>query len=331
MFLKRYVAEQMNFRFLASTLVLILSGFLFTKAQTTGASCPDAAQYYAKDSINVITFGASTVEGVKGTNFQTYLINNFTSCYQGKVVNVQNFGIGGETTMQGLLRIDQAIYGKTGFIVILMGANDAIQMEDGKQTLADTEASMRQIIVKSLNQRLAPIICTLQNFDDRGNRKLFRINSHVRLINNLYRKLALEYKIYLCDLNAVLKRDFSLYQDIIHPNARGNRLISFALFDTINKIIAERFLQFTVTQNYPNPFALQTKVDIVMPEADKIELKIYDIQGRVVKNVLNEYMNAGKHVIQMDLSNLPPGIYIYKVSSSSGTYRAVKKLILAAH
>lgn len=318
----------MRFRALALCFALLLCFSLTAIAQITGASCPESAKYFSKDSVNVVTFGASTVEGVNGLNFQSYLTTHFINCYLNKTINIQNYGIGGETTAQGLLRIDNAIVGKTGFMVILMGANDAIQIEAGKLTLAETEANMRILIVKSLNQNLVPIVCTLQNFDDRTNATYRRINVQIRLLNEIYKRLVKEYKIYLADINGAMRRDFSLYQDPIHPNARGNRLISFILFDAINKIIAERFLQFTVSQNYPNPVKNTTSVDIIMPDADKVEFKIYNIQGKLMQTVLNEYLNTGKHTIQLNLEYFPPGVYIYKVSAGAGLYSTTKKMIV---
>lgn len=318
----------MKLRALALAVIIICFTNFCATAQITGASCPESAKYYSKDSINVVTFGASTVAGVNGLDFQTNLTNNFLNCYIGKIVNVQKYGVSGETTGQGLLRIDNAIAGKTGFIVLLIGANDATAIEAGKQKIAETEANMRQLIVKSLNQALIPILCTIQNFDDRTDVRLRRVNTQIRLINEIYRKLAKEYGIYLADLNAAIRRDFSLYQDAVHPNARGYRLIAFIIFDVINKIIEERFLQFTVTQNYPNPARELTSVDIIMPEADKIEFKIYNLQGKVVQTVLNEYLNTGKHTIQLNLTNLAPGIYIYRISSTSGSYASTKKMIV---
>jgi hypothetical protein len=208
-----------------------------------------------------------------------------------------------------------------------MGANDAVAIAAGKLTLAQTEANMRLLIFKSMAQKLIPIICTIQNFDDRKSFLYRRINIQVGLINNIYRKLVKEYGIYLADINAVIRRDFTLYQDFVHPNARGNRLISFVLFDTVNKIIAERFLQFTVSQNYPNPGRGTTSIDIVMPNADKIEFKIYNLQGKVVQKVLHEYLNTGKHTIQLNLSFLNPGVYIYRISSTNGL-SATKKMIV---
>ncbi|WP_231491444.1 SGNH/GDSL hydrolase family protein [Pedobacter sp. Leaf170] len=314
------------------TYALLLFSFfspVFVSAQTnSGVSCPEAAQYYAKDSINIVTFGASTVEGVKGLSFQPLLESNFAKCYAGKVINITNQGIGGQTTRQGLLRIDNAIANRTGFIVLNMGINDALAMARGIGSVAETTDHMRLLISTSLKQKLIPILCTLQFVDDRTNRELIAVNTTIRNINAAYRKLAVEYKIYLADVNAAMRRDFSLYQDPFHPNARGYRLVSYVIFDAINKAIFERFLKFIVTQNYPNPASTQTFIDIVMPESDKINVQIYDMMGRLIKTVVNEYLNTGKHTLEINTIPFTAGIYFFKISSDSGQYNAVKKFIV---
>lgn len=312
-------------------LLLLCFGFVdFASAQnSTRVSCPEAAQFYAKDSINIVTFGASTVEGVGGVGFQAMLLNNFQNCYANKVVDITNHGISGQTTIQGLLRIDNAIKDRTGFIVIDMGINDAISIRDKKQTVANTETNMRVIIETSLRQKLVPILCTLQNVDDRTTANLVPVNTNIRAINTIYKKLAVEYKIYLADVNAAMRRDFSLYQDAFHPNARGYRLVSYVIFDAINKAIFDKFLKFVVTQNYPNPASTQTYIDIVLPETDKINIQIFDLMGRLVKTVVNEYLNTGKHTLEINTTSFVPGIYFFKVSSDSGQYSAAKKFIVA--
>ena len=295
----------------------------------TRVSCPEAAQYYSKDSINIVTFGASTVEGVNGQGFQTMLKNNFLNCYTNKIVDITNHGIGGQTTFQGLLRIDNAISNRTGFIVIDMGINDAVSIARGKGSVAETIANMRSFITTSMKQKLVPILCTLQNVDDRTDKFNVTVNTNIRSINAGYRRLAAEYKIYLADVNAAMRRDFSLYQDAFHPNARGYRLVSYVIFDTINKAIFDKFLKFTVTQNYPNPASMQTFIDLVLPESDKINIQIYDLMGRLVKTVVNEYLNTGKHTLEINTSTFVPGIYFFKISSDSGQYNAAKKFIVA--
>ena len=303
-------------------------GLVFSQTNVK-VSCPEAAQYYAKDSINIVTFGASTIEGVKGLGFQTMLESNFINCYTGKVINITNQGIGGQTTLQGLLRIEKAIKDRTGFIVISMGINDALSIAAGRGSVAETESNMRLLITTSLKQNLVPIICTLQNVDDRTNTNLVAVNTTIRQINALYRRLVTEYKLYLADVNAAMRRDFSLYQDTYHPNARGYRLISYVIFDAINKAIFDKFLQFVVSQNYPNPASTQTFIDIVLPEADKINVQIYDLMGRLTKTVLNEYLNTGKHTLEINTTAFTSGIYFFKISSNSGQYNSVKKFIVA--
>lgn len=313
--------------------ILLLFSFLTPRmvfSQTNvKISCPEAAQYYAKDSINIVTFGASTVEGVKGLGFQSMLESNFFNCYPGKVINITNQGIGGQTTLQGLLRIDKAVLNRTGFIVISMGINDALAINAGRGSISQTEANMRLLITTSLNQKLTPILCTLQNVDDRTDRNLIAVNATIRQLNTIYRKLVTEYKLYLADVNGAMRRDFSLYQDAFHPNARGYRLISYVIFDAINKAIFDKFLQFVVTQNYPNPASSQTSIDIVLPEADKINVQIYDLMGRLIKTVLNEYLNTGKHTLEINTTTFASGIYFFKISSDSGQYNSVKKFIVA--
>jgi len=316
------------FTFLVLLCSLCISGF----AQTTNpprVSCPEAAQFYAKDSINIVTFGASTVEGVGGVGFQDALKNNFLNCYTNKIIDITNHGIGGQTTYQGLLRIDNAIRDRTGFIVISMGINDAAAIASGRGSIAETEANMRSLITTSLKQNLVPILCTLQNVDDRNNPPLVQVNANIRAINAIYRRLVTEYKIYLADINAAMRRDFSLYQDAFHPNARGYRLISYVIFDAINKAIFDKFLMFVVSQNYPNPAGTQTFIDVVLPEADKINIQVYDMLGRIVKTVLNEYLNTGKHTLEINTTTFVPGIYFFKITSDSGQYNAVKKFIVA--
>lgn len=305
-----------------------ISGVLYAQ-NPPRVSCPEAAKFYAKDSINIVTFGASTVEGVKGLGFQAMLKNNFENCYTNKVVDITNQGIGGQTTLQGLLRIDNAVKDRTGFIVISMGINDVLAITNGKGSIAETEANMRQLITISLKQKLVPILCTLQNVDDINNPTLASSNSYIRALNAIYRRLATEYKIYLADVNAAMRRDFTLYQDAFHPNARGYRLISYVIFDAINKAIFDKFLMFVVSQNYPNPAASQTYLDIVLPETDKINLQVFDLMGRLVKTVINEYLNTGKHTLEINTASFVPGVYFFKITSDSGQYNATKKFIVA--
>jgi len=113
-------------------------------------SCSAASKFYSLDSINVVTFGASTVAGVGGFSFQGYLQQDLQACYPGKIINITNNGVFGETTTQGLARFPAAIAGRTGFVIILMGADDALDLGKGIGKVSTTQANMRYFIEDKL-------------------------------------------------------------------------------------------------------------------------------------------------------------------------------------
>lgn len=89
--------------------------------------------------------------------------------------------------------------------------------------------------------------------------------------------------------------------------------------------------KFSVAQNYPNPFNPLTKINFAIPQDNTVEVVIYNLLGQTVKTLLSERLEAGHHSIIWDASNesgqpVASGIYLYQVSS--GSHRAVKKMIL---
>ena len=72
--------------------------------------------------------------------------------------------------------------------------------------------------------------------------------------------------------------------------------------------------EFYLSQNYPNPFNSTTVISFKLPEAGNVQLKVYDILGREVATILDEYKSAGEYNQFFDAYNLPSGIYIYQLS-----------------
>jgi len=303
-----------------------LFSVFFLSGYAQAPSCSAVAKFYGKDSINVTTFGASTVAGVGGFSFQPGLLNNIESCYTGVIVTVTKNGVSGETTTQGLVRFPAAIAGRTGFILILMGANDALAMADKKGKIGDTEANMRYYIETSLKNKLIPIIGTIQYFNDKNNQTYKTANLYVTQINTLYKRLAKEYKIYVADINRAIGRDFSLYQDYVHPNAEGYKLISYVWFDAINHAIEDRLLLVGLNQNYPNPSIDRTTIGFSLSQAGHVKIDLYNISGRFIKTLFDSYQNAGYRTINVPLNDLVAGIYIY--SMQVGGQVLSKKMIV---
>lgn len=84
--------------------------------------------------------------------------------------------------------------------------------------------------------------------------------------------------------------------------------------------------EYSLTQNYPNPFNPVTNIEYQIPVAGKVVLKVYDILGREVSKLVNEEKAAGKYAVQFNGSDLPSGVYIYRMQS--GSFVETKKLIL---
>jgi hypothetical protein len=83
---------------------------------------------------------------------------------------------------------------------------------------------------------------------------------------------------------------------------------------------------YKLSQNYPNPFNPGTTIRFEIPETNEVTLKIYDMTGREVANLINEVKNAGMYNIKFDGSHLSSGIYFYRLQA--GSFVKVKKLIL---
>jgi len=304
----------------------ILLCFVNLTAYAQLPSCSAASRFYSKDSINVTTFGASTVNGVNGFSFQNFLKNNIQSCYTGVIVTVTKDAIPGETSTQGRKRFAGAIAGRTGFVLILIGANDALALASRTMTIRETESNMRYFIETALKNNLIPIIGSIQFFNDRNSQNLKTANLYVGQINGLYRRLARDYKAYFADINRALGRDFSLYQDFVHPNEAGYKLISFVWFDAINQAIDDKLLLIGLNQNYPNPASTRTRIGFSLSQAGRVVINLYTMQGQFVKNLFDAYQNAGYQETVAALNGLNPGVYIY--SMQVGGQVLSKKMII---
>lgn len=87
--------------------------------------------------------------------------------------------------------------------------------------------------------------------------------------------------------------------------------------------------QFQIRQNYPNPCSDYAKIPVLLKQTSDVKLSVLDLEGRELKNYTIGNLSAGEQIIDMDVSGLAPGRYIYsvKVSNLSGTFRQSKMLI----
>jgi len=82
---------------------------------------------------------------------------------------------------------------------------------------------------------------------------------------------------------------------------------------------------FTLHQNYPNPFNPSTTIEFGLPHAGVVTLKVYNVLGREVANLVEGNHPAGTFKATWDASGLPSGVYFYRLTV--GEYVQTKKMV----
>ncbi|MBS4035407.1 MAG: T9SS type A sorting domain-containing protein [Ignavibacterium sp.] len=83
--------------------------------------------------------------------------------------------------------------------------------------------------------------------------------------------------------------------------------------------------EFTLYQNYPNPFNPTTVISYQLPVSSNVSIKVYDLLGREVSTLVEEYKQAGKYQINFNADGLSSGVYYYQLKT--GNFIQTKKLI----
>jgi type IX secretion system substrate protein/trypsin len=78
--------------------------------------------------------------------------------------------------------------------------------------------------------------------------------------------------------------------------------------------------------SYPNPFNPTTTIAYQIPTDGFVNLVVYNTLGQVVSMLVNEHQTSGKYSVQFNASNLPSGVYFYKIES--GSFNKVNKMLL---
>lgn len=84
--------------------------------------------------------------------------------------------------------------------------------------------------------------------------------------------------------------------------------------------------EYSLSQNFPNPFNPETEISFALAKYDNVTLKIYNILGSEVATLVNDFMEAGKHTIKFNASALTSGVYLYTIKS--GNFTATRKMVL---
>jgi len=83
---------------------------------------------------------------------------------------------------------------------------------------------------------------------------------------------------------------------------------------------------YSLEQNYPNPFNPSTKISYSLQKPELVSLKVFDVLGREVASLVNQYQSAGSHSVTFNAASLASGMYFYKLEA--GSFQSIKKLML---
>ena len=126
------------------------------------------------------------------------------------------------------------------------------------------------------------------------------------------------FKIETTEGNVILLTGKGQTKIITDPS--GNTTLK--LISTIENLPQE----YSLHQNYPNPFNPTTRINFDVPAPGIVNIKLYNLLGSEVATLFNGYKEAGYHAITFDASNLPSGIYFYKMVSDK--FVSVRKMVL---
>jgi hypothetical protein len=83
---------------------------------------------------------------------------------------------------------------------------------------------------------------------------------------------------------------------------------------------------YSLSNNYPNPFNPATKITYSIPEKSNVSLKVFDLLGGEVAELVKSEIEAGTYDITFNATILPSGVYFYKLQA--GSFVEIKKMIL---
>lgn len=84
--------------------------------------------------------------------------------------------------------------------------------------------------------------------------------------------------------------------------------------------------KFVLKQNYPNPFNPVTNIEYTVPQDNFVKIQVYDIAGKEITTLVNEFKKTGRYNLSFNALNLPSGVYFYKMTA--GNFSDVKRMML---
>jgi hypothetical protein len=125
--------------------------------------------------------------------------------------------------------------------------------------------------------------------------------------------------------NLILKT----YQNWVENNWKNTVKYFYNYDDVTNIKENDIFLyNFSLSDNYPNPFNPNTSIDYTIPYTANVELTVYNFLGEEIIKLVNETQNEGLHQLKFEAKNLSSGIYFYQLKVGNIFLKTKKMLIV---
>jgi hypothetical protein len=90
-------------------------------------------------------------------------------------------------------------------------------------------------------------------------------------------------------------------------------------------------VDYTLSQNFPNPFNPNTKISFTLPVESDVTMKVFNVIGEEINTAVKGTFGAGIHNIEFNASNLNSGVYFYSLEATGtegSNFSEVKKMML---
>lgn len=219
--------------------------------------------------------------------------------------------------------------------------------------ILDCDYNQLTSIDVSLNKMLTKFWCVgnkILNLDISNNTKLKELLCYYNQLTSIDVSSNTDLQNFQCGYNQITNLDVSTNTSLTYLAIVGNPTPFtlkawvlpypqpwFSLYDTnpesIKNLVpvsvnhnSSNPETFSLSQNYPNPFNPTTKINYQLKSSSQVSLKIYDLLGREIKTIVNQFKPAGDYQVDFNGSEFPSGVYIYKLQA--GSFTEMKKMML---
>lgn len=186
------------------------------------------------------------------------------------------------------------------------------------------------IIINSDNPSLDFFINNLSDFDESYIYSLFDENGTFNITIDTVKINAKNNHLISVDLENI--KDSTNVSLAIWPinHEYAKKTKNYKLYISETDTIQINPLDFTVYNNFPNPFNLLTNLNYYLPRTMDVRILIYDLKGQLIKTILKKKQTNGTHIIQWDATNnfgetVASGLYFYNIEADD--FSQTKKMI----